>query len=365
MLNLDAAQIVLSQGHVAGASAAFGDRGGEALIALFGLVRNVFASRPPELITSPFIAFVPVDPAATDQLISTHGAATMMNAPADVATFISEHVDHSIIVAIAADQTFRAVATKTAIDLETIATTAVAYHRENSIERIVAGPHDNVVPRLATISASNFAEPTFSGLDDALGLYRKTAADCGCQILAGSWAGGRDGPRLVLVNRPEAIMRDSLFQALATILRRAHVTREHTTDATKPVDIHVAWVGSPAEAMIEIKWIGKSEKKPEKGPGLFGFPVSRAQEGADQLADYLDRKKSSSSNSSVRGYLVVYDARRRNVEDPVTPITREDALAFKNAEITYNPDHSNNRSDFAEPMRWFLEPRETHFLETE
>lgn len=40
--------------------------------------------------------------------------------------------------------------------------------------------------------------------------YAPKAAGCGCDTLAEVWVGGKDGPRLVLVAKPEDKMRDSL-----------------------------------------------------------------------------------------------------------------------------------------------------------
>lgn len=57
--------------------------------------------------------------------------------------------------------------------------------------------------------------------------------------LFGNAGVGVDGPRLVLVNRPESIMRDSLIQALQLVLRDANARPEHNTDETKPVDVRV------------------------------------------------------------------------------------------------------------------------------
>jgi hypothetical protein len=56
------------------------------------------------------------------------------------------------------------------------------------------------------------------------------------------WEDGVDGPRLVLVNRPESIRRDSLVQALRLLLRDANARPEHNTDETEPVDIRVDWI---------------------------------------------------------------------------------------------------------------------------
>jgi len=89
---------------------------------------------------------------------------------------------------------------------------------------------------------------------------------------------------------------------------------------------------------------------------------TRAQEGADQLADYMDREVRHSNDSSPQAYLVVFDARRRNVRGPADALSREDALHYENDVLTYNPDHASTRTDFATPLRFYMRPRASHFL---
>lgn len=160
-------------------------------------------------------------------------------------------------------------------------------------------------------------------------------------------------------------MRDSLAQALDLLLRDVSIKPEHNTDETKPVDIKVNWFASGATALIEVKWMGKATAKsrnPGPAPTYTEYGVSRAQEGADQLADYMDREVRFSGATAPRGYLVVFDARRKGTQGADNPLPAADALAFENDVITFNPDYSRLRTDFAEPVRFFMRPRSSNFL---
>jgi hypothetical protein len=148
-------------------------------------------------------------------------------------------------------------------------------------------------------------------------------------------------------------------------MRDANVRPEQNTDETKPVDIRVDWFGSGASALIEVKWLGKSTAKPRTATPTatyteYGPP--RAQEGADQLADYMDREVRHSHATAPRGYLVVFDARRRNVKSAQDRLSKADALHYAADQLTYNPDHSKLREDFAPPVRFYMKPRESYFL---
>ena len=361
-VNLDNATILMTAAYIKNASDAFGPEGGTALRLLLDSVRLVLAERPPELIQHNLTVFVPVGGKDATAEASAHGAVITLADADAVADELSQSVDSDCLIAVAADRTFRFVRLTGAIDHLSIANDAVVYHRSGGIERIAAGQNDVTVLRLSQFSASAFADPTFSDLDDALDRYGRRARESACEILASVWEGGVDGPRLVLVNKPEHIMRESLFQALSMMLRRADVTREHTVDAEKPVDIRVAWTGSPAEALIEIKWLGRALTAPGSKAPYQNYYAGRAKEGADQLANYLDLKKSSSAKQSVIGYLVIFDARRGAVKGPADNLAKDDALKFENDNIAYDPDHAAIRTDFKPPRRWFLRPRQSQFV---
>jgi len=127
----------------------------------------------------------------------------------------------------------------------------------------------------------------------------------------------------------------------------------------------VEWFGSGASALIEVKWLGRSIAKPHKPkpePTYTDYDTKRAQEGANQLADYMDRQVRHSQATAPRGYLVVFDARRKNVKGPNDRLSKEDALHFATSVLKFSPDHAKSRTDFAEPTRLYLKPREFHFL---
>ena len=230
---------------------------------------------------------------------------------------------------------------------------------------IKIGNFEDTINKVSPLLLSNFAQPTYSGLDDALRDYAEVAAKCRCKILHGIWDGSENGPRLILSNKPESLMRDSLHRSLQSVLKNANVKMEQNTDEKRPVDIAVYWwPNSRSSALIEIKWLGwsKSQSK-NKLNSYTKYSNSRAQDGADQLAEYLELERQSTTVHVPKGYHVVFDARRRNLKDAKTPLSRSDALAFRHEEVAYDPDHSKIREDFAPPVRFFLEPRENHFAE--
>ncbi|MCA0979291.1 hypothetical protein LCM19_13035 [Qipengyuania flava] len=242
---------------------------------------------------------------------------------------------------------------------------AIVYRFQDHDDRIMAGDHDEIVPKVSSVQCSMFAVPTLSGLEDALRQYALAARETRCRILDKVWVGGGDGPRLVLANKPERIMRDSLEQALSTLLQaNANVRPEQNTDERKPVDLRIEWYGSRASALIEIKWIGRAVAKSRsesEEDSYTEYSDGRARDGAKQLADYLDREKRRSKDTTLKGYLVVFDARRKNVAGPEDRLSKTDALHFEEREINYDPKLEESRDDFAPPQRFFMTPRESDF----
>jgi hypothetical protein len=225
-VEIDSARVLMFAAYVHDASLAFGTEGGEALRTLFEAVRLVLAARPPELLGATLTILAPVSGRDADGASATHGTPSALATPDDVARLLADRPDQACLVAVAADRTYRVVHPTAEVDCAALGSATVVYHRsESGIERIVAGGHDDAVPRLSAIAASNFAEPTFSTLDEALDHYGERAGESACEVLKQAWEGGVDGPRMVLVNRPERVMRDSLYQALSTGLRRVNVTR--------------------------------------------------------------------------------------------------------------------------------------------
>jgi len=314
---------------------------------------------------------VGIDATPINPAINSLGVSSKSESYEEVGRFLlSAAADTHSVIEKVKDGSFRQICLKDDFDLKTLAQTCLVYRYESETERIMAKEFNDFIPKLSSVMKSNFAKPTLASLEDALERYGlQMALHSKCKILAAIWEDGVDGSRLILVNRPEKFMRDSLVQALSCLLTTdATVRPEHNTDETKPVDIRVDWFSSKAAAIIEIKWLGKSLAKSRSNTGSANptyteYGLARAQDGASQLADYLDRDvRHANSTNSTQGYLVIFDARRKHAKTPNEALSKKDALHFANANIDYEPDYAKNRSDFAPPYRFFLTPRESHFL---
>jgi hypothetical protein len=326
----------------------------------------IYQRCPPERLRGTLAIVFGIDSSPLSPVIQSLGELTTLKTYEELGRSLLRTAANTYsVVELCADGSFKLITVDVSIDVRPLAQAALVYSFQSGVEHIYVKEHVATLPKLSPVLVSNFATPTLSTLEEALSHYANTALETQCRILADIWEGGIDGPRIVLVNRPESIMRDSLIQSLQNLVRDASVRPEQNTDETKPVDIRVDWYGSGASALIEVKWLGKSTAvprtpKPEITYTEYGPP--RAQEGADQLADYMDRDRRHSAASSPRGYLVVFDARRRNAKGANDSLTKEDALYFLDKEIDYDPDHSRSRDDFSKPYRFYLRPRESHFL---
>ncbi|MGW4086915.1 hypothetical protein ACWEGS_28180 [Streptomyces sp. NPDC004822] len=220
-------------------------------------------------------------------------------------------------------------------------------------EQILTPKAAHSVPTLANFP-SYFAVPYFLDLRESLVRYGTISVrHAQCDIFRTTW---REPARLVFVNKPEAIMRRSLQQYLRASLR-AHgpiqVMPEQNVNETKPVDIKVTWTASNRVALIEIKWLGLSHDavKQTRTP----YAAGRARQGAQQLADYLDSYHTHDPDTEARGYLVVFDGRRKGVTSESTSVTYADGFHYANEEIDY-PATLLARPDFDTPVRLFCEP---------
>ncbi len=191
------------------------------------------------------------------------------------------------------------------------------------------------------VDSSYFAPPCFTDLTDALNHYKQNVARVSrCPFLMALWIDGNH--RTILKAKPEADMRRSLENYLNNKLEGTDVKPEQNTSETNPVDIKVTWLNSNREALIEIKWLGKSETTDY-------YYECRARDGALQLAEYLENNRQRSPNKQSKGYLVVFDARRKDVIPP----SRDSLFHYKEKEITYSQESSRN--DFY-AFRFFMEP---------
>lgn len=241
-----------------------------------------------------------------------------------------------------------------AADLPQLADVAVVYEYANRSEHFFAKGERRKAPRIDTGYASVFAIPTFSSLRQALDAYRTVMARMStCEILKTAWC---EESRLFWKVKPEATMRRSLGQFLTSTLRDAEVRPEQIVDETHPVDIKVTWMLLNRLALIEIKWLGDS-KDEATGKITTSYRQARAKDGAKQLSEYLDANREHAPERRTRGYLVVFDARRRGLSDDATEVARDNGLHYADDEIEYDPRYHETRTDFAEPVRFFMEPK--------
>jgi hypothetical protein len=202
---------------------------------------------------------------------------------------------------------------------------------------------------------SFFAIPYFRELKESLQEYHGTwIKNSVCEIFSEAWF---DDKRTVFLPKPEVCMRRSLQRHLRSGLRELsglNVMPEQNVNETRPVDIKVTWGAYNRVALIEIKWLGKSVH-PERMAVTQEFAAGRAREGAEQLATYLDLYHSEAPHEEARGYLVVFDARRRGIRVPLNDLTSDQAGFYRYEEINYDPSILG-RADFEHPLRFFCEP---------
>jgi hypothetical protein len=148
-------------------------------------------------------------------------------------------------------------------------------------------------------------------------------------------------------------MQRSLWRYLRNTMRGTNrvveIDREQPVDGRRPPDIKITWSQTKRIALIEVKWMGQSVNDVGTGISSFATDESDANEGAQQLADYLDANFRRSPQHQTKGYLVVFDARRRNLGFSTAELSYDDAMEYLMREIEWAPDHSN-RHDFATPL---------------
>lgn len=234
---------------------------------------------------------------------------------------------------------------------------AVVYHFDGADHFVVAGAmHDVFNP---TPFPSIWGTPTFFELEDALEYYRDSIAlVCDCDILANElWHDPER--RWILRNKPEDTMQRSLWRYLRTTMRGTNrvieVDREQPVDGRRPPDIKITWSQTKRIALIEVKWMGQSVN--ELGTSISSFEPDEgdANAGAQQLADYLDANFRRAPEHQTKGYLVVFDARRRNLGFSTAELSYDDAKYYLMRDIEWVRDHSE-RHDFATPLRCFMKP---------
>ena len=148
-----------------------------------------------------------------------------------------------------------------------------------------------------------------------------------CHVFEGVWSGNN---RIFFVAGPEELMRRSLTQFLRNRFGGDHdVWPEQNVNEKNPVDIRMMpRFTSNRLMLIEIKWLGDSVAP--DGHITVHYRDARAQEGADQLAEYLDEQLRSAPSRVVHGYFVIIDGRRARLTEGKTTISADDGLHFEN-----------------------------------
>lgn len=238
---------------------------------------------------------------------------------------------------------------------EDLSAMAVVYELRAGVASILAGGQRLELTAPCYGRHGPFDPPSFAELAAGLDRYaERMVRKSTCEVLQGVWW---DDNRLFLRARPERDMRRSLTQFLRSYFREdVEVRPEQAVDESKPVDIKVTWNRSNRRAIIEVKWMGQS-RDPEDGSFRTLYTAARAREGADQLAEYLDRGNAHAAGHVTWGYLVVIDARRAALTPDTQHLSREDAFRFRDADVEYDPEYHTSRNDFERPRRMFAEPK--------
>lgn len=225
--------------------------------------------------------------------------------------------------------------------------------KATEIETIFGKSSERNLPSIPD-SDSYFAIQTYKDLDLALEDYNtKVARHSECGYLNNIWA---DTNKIFFKPKPEHILRNSLTYFLKIRLRNTEVRPEQVVDQSHPVDIKVTWTLASHLALIEIKWLGKSLETNPTMKITQTYTDSRALEGAKQLADYLDANLIQAPVKTTKGYLVIFDARRKNCNKGTTTVSKVNGMKYLDKIIIYSPDYSAKRTDFAKPFKFFMQP---------
>jgi hypothetical protein len=345
MLDLSVMRQIVEESYVACVQQEYGDQGTSALKVVLDALPHIYARVEPELFPAGLTVFCRLPSVLSREEPEPQGAARVRG----LVALVNSVFDGCVIEILGRDE--YAVWQSDLFDLPGLSDSAIVYRYLQRREVFVVRGRDRPVLNPDPVHFSVFSRPTFSSLSDALEDYRdRLVRTCGCAHLQQIWA---DADRLFLKPRSEKVMRLSLHQHLARVLRDVEVRPEQVVDESHPVDIKVTWSLTNRLALIEIKWLGKS-----RGDAAITttYSDSRAREGAQQLAEYLDANRSMTSAYVTRGYLVVIDARRRGLTENTTAVSLVDGMYYARREIDYDPEFHRIRSDFEVPIRMFAEP---------
>lgn len=325
----------------------FPDGGDEALKAVLRVCKRLFAALDPTQLAQPVFVFSHASPGDVPE------EELQMGYPITNLAELADLRDTGFALAIDwFTNEIRVVPGKPLADLDDLRSRGVVFIHNQGNEQLLIGDDTLPLRRLFPGPQSFFSIPNYATLDDALWNYRRSVVrHSECKILEEIW---HDDRRLFLKAGPEDGIQESLVAYLRTTLPGdVEVLREQNVNKTEPVDVRVIFHYTNRVALVELKWLGKSLD--EDGNVTATHWAGRAVKGACQLVHYLDEFNRSTSSSVTRGYLVILDARRRNLSSDSVSVTLEDGMHYASDEIDFPPEYLR-RPDFAEPLRMFAEP---------
>lgn len=331
----------------------YGTPGTAALQQVLTAARRIFDVRTPESFTGGLLVTARVDGSATDDAEFV---------PADGVHRI-QSLSESVLVEVRAEGVFARPRRPGDVGAD-IATDCVVYEfapQGGAFHEAIVLPDREVDLPNPNGYPSSLAAPTFWELEDVLTHYNHNLARNGtCKILKTAWADDGDERRLAFVNHPEKIMRSSLAQHLRSSLRdlkAVRVNEEQNQSETKPVDIEVSWGFTTHIALLEIKWLGRCLKSTSDELATYSYADARARKGVPQLEGYIDDAHERNPGYEIRGYLVVFDGRRKGVQEWLPgEVSAADAWHYEDREVDYG-ETIPNRAEFRTPVRLYLEPK--------
>lgn len=167
-----------------------------------------------------------------------------------------------------------------------------------------------------------------------------------------------DDNNIYWINNPESSIQKALAQYLNDSLRGVNVVREYNLGASKPVDVRVFWREANRAALIEVKLMGRSMKKKSTDINTYEYGNERANEGMHQIKEYIDLGDSDSPNVITKGYLVVADGRRNNIDPKVDTISVSDGMHYAKValKIESKYEYHKTHKNIEKPIRMFAEP---------
>lgn len=341
----DAIKGVCRDTHVPMIEAVFGSEGVEAVFQIMDTAQQLYRQVELERVTGDVVIYRIVRPGIDHADMPVRAAADFAG--------LSNATIHTLILEIGVDG--RAYdRSRDGIVLEELREFAVVYQYSGGVETFIAGATEKPVRKLDAAARSQFAVPTFPTLREALSNYAsESVRESTCKLFAQCWF---DENRLFLKASPESIMRDSLTQFLRNRIGGEHdVWPEQIVDESHPVDIRVQTrLANNRLMLIEIKWLGLSAASDGHITARHG--EGRAQQGADQLAQYLDDQRHFAPTNVVHGFYVIIDARRKGLQQGVETISQVDGMYFESRDLEFDPDYSKVRKDFDLPYRMFTRP---------